>query len=258
VDRANHDYRLEPDSPARRLGIQSIDTSKAGLYGEESWVALPERVRLRPADVPVPFKARTLLVLREDYEGKPVGHVPGHVQFTDREKGAVVEVTDEQAADGTKCLRFVDTPGLPQEYHPNRVWRQLRMEEGSVSLSFDCMNSSERPANFWIELRDWTAKPYRAGPSLRILPEGKLAIGKVRQVPFEPGRWYHVDIAFDLGESATKTYQLRVAPKGEPAEALTIPHAHRDFRTLTWLGFVAIDSDRHSVFYIDNLRVDME
>ena len=31
VDCQNHDYRLEPESPARALGIQEIDTSKIGL-----------------------------------------------------------------------------------------------------------------------------------------------------------------------------------------------------------------------------------
>lgn len=31
MDAANHDYRLRPDSPAQKLGIQSIDTEKIGL-----------------------------------------------------------------------------------------------------------------------------------------------------------------------------------------------------------------------------------
>ena len=258
VDAAKHDYRLKPNSPALALGIRSIDTSKAGLYGDESWVALPRSAEFRPADAPSPFTARVLLVLNEDYEDKPVGHVPGSVNFTDKEKGAVVEVTDTQAADGKKCLRFVDAPGLKAIYHPNRTWRTLRMSKGSVAVSFDCMNSRERPATFWIELRDWTAKPYKPGPSMTILPEGKLSIGKVRQLPFEPGRWYHVEIAFELGEDAPKTYQLRVAPKGEPLGAMTVPFSDGGFKTLTWLGFVAMDNDRHSEFYVDNLRVDME
>jgi len=31
VDRASHDYRLKPDSPALGLGFQQIDTSQIGL-----------------------------------------------------------------------------------------------------------------------------------------------------------------------------------------------------------------------------------
>ena len=31
VDAAKHDYRLKADSPALKLGIRSIDTSKIGL-----------------------------------------------------------------------------------------------------------------------------------------------------------------------------------------------------------------------------------
>jgi hypothetical protein len=34
VNAAKHDYRLRPDSPARQLGIQSIDTTKIGLKAD--------------------------------------------------------------------------------------------------------------------------------------------------------------------------------------------------------------------------------
>lgn len=38
------DFRLQPDSPAFKLGFQAIDTATIGLMGEPDWVALPRQV----------------------------------------------------------------------------------------------------------------------------------------------------------------------------------------------------------------------
>ena len=258
VNAEAHDYRLRADSPARALGINSIDTSDVGLYGDKAWVSLPGQVRLREPDPESPFTPSVILALDEDYEDEPVGHVPDHAQFTDKAKGAVVEVTDAVAADGRKCLRFADAPGLKAAYHPNRVWSELHVRKGAVTLRFDCRNSREAPATFLVELRDWTEKGYKPGPSLLFQPDGQLRVGKERPLPYEPGEWYHVEISFALGEGAAKSYQLIFAPKGEAVEPLTVPLADGAFSTLTWLGFIAMDKDRRSEFCIDNLHVTME
>jgi len=47
VDAARFDFRLQPDSPALKLGFQPIDTSRIGLVGEKGWVELPKKV-VRP------------------------------------------------------------------------------------------------------------------------------------------------------------------------------------------------------------------
>lgn len=258
VDANAHDYRLQPGSPARKLGIVSIDTTKAGLYGESAWVELPKQTRFRELDKSTPFEARVLLFLDEDFEDEPVGHVPAHAQFLDKEKGAVVDLTDVVASGGAKCLRFADAPGLDQPYFPNRVWRNFRVPTGSVTLRFDCMNSREKPATFQVELRDWTSRPFKAGPTLLFSPEGSVKVGRDLHLPCEPGRWYQVEISFDLGDKAPRTYQLRFGPKGEVVEPVTVPHLSDEFKILTWLGFIAMDSDRHAEFFVDNLHVDME
>ncbi|MBL7041997.1 MAG: right-handed parallel beta-helix repeat-containing protein, partial [Pirellulaceae bacterium] len=38
------DFRLQPDSPALKLGFKPIDTSTVGLVGPSDWVELPEKV----------------------------------------------------------------------------------------------------------------------------------------------------------------------------------------------------------------------
>ena len=39
VDAAHYDFRLQPDSPAFKLGFVPIDASQIGLYGDPDWVA---------------------------------------------------------------------------------------------------------------------------------------------------------------------------------------------------------------------------
>ena len=40
VTRANHDFHLQADSPALKLGFRPFDYSKAGVYGEAGWINL--------------------------------------------------------------------------------------------------------------------------------------------------------------------------------------------------------------------------
>jgi hypothetical protein len=204
------------------------------------------------------FTPTKILRLAEDYENRRVGYVPDHVQKVDRAKGATIEVADTVAADGQKCLRFVDAPGLEAAYHPNRVWRDLRVHDGTVKLSFDCMNSREKPATFSVEMRDWSNKQYRTALHLQFQPDGRLRAGRDRQLTYEPGRWYHVEIEFKLGESTPKTFEFAFAPKGDEAEPATISFVDDRFNVLTWFGLLVMDRDRRSEFFIDNLNIDMK
>ena len=258
MDADAHDYRLSPDSPARSLGIDSVDTRDAGLYGGPEWTDLSKNISIRALDPESTFTPTKLLCLTEDYEKRKVGYVPDHIQQVNPTKGATIEVTDAVAAEGQKCLRFTDAPGLEQPYHPNRVWRDLRLDKGTVQLSFDCMNSREKPATFSIEMRDWSEGQYRTGPRLQFLPNGTLLVGRDHELPCDAGRWYHVEITFEVGANGAKELEFAFAPKGSAAKRQTTPFVDRRFSVLTWIGLLAMDRDRHSEFHIDNLRIDMK
>ena len=87
-------------------------------------------------------------------------------------------------------------------------------------------------------------------------PEGKLGLGADRELPYALGQWYHIEMALELGEGVPAQYTLRFGPKGEVGQELRLPWVSKEFRALTWIGFVALDKDRHSQFYIDNLVID--
>ncbi len=45
VDPDKFDFRLQPDSPALKLGFKPIDASKIGLVGPPDWTSLPDKVK---------------------------------------------------------------------------------------------------------------------------------------------------------------------------------------------------------------------
>jgi len=45
VDPAHYDFRLQPDSPATKIGFKPFDIRTAGLTGPADWVALPKQVK---------------------------------------------------------------------------------------------------------------------------------------------------------------------------------------------------------------------
>jgi parallel beta-helix repeat protein len=54
VDPANHDFHLQADSPALKLGFKPFDYSKAGVYGEADWIKLAKSATFPPLQVEPP------------------------------------------------------------------------------------------------------------------------------------------------------------------------------------------------------------
>jgi hypothetical protein len=52
VDPERHDFRLKPDSPALKLGFEPFDSTKAGVYGDEAWVAKANEITYPPLEWP--------------------------------------------------------------------------------------------------------------------------------------------------------------------------------------------------------------
>ncbi len=52
VDPKNHDFHLKPDSPALKLGFEPFDYTKAGVYGNQAWVAKANDVSYPPLEWP--------------------------------------------------------------------------------------------------------------------------------------------------------------------------------------------------------------
>ena len=75
MDAAHFDFRLQPDSPAFKLGFVPIDATQIGLYGDPEWVRAPQRIK-RQAYVPKPPLEPQPTPVQDDFEEAIPGMTP--------------------------------------------------------------------------------------------------------------------------------------------------------------------------------------
>jgi hypothetical protein len=269
VDPGQHDFSLRPESPALKLGFQPIDASTVGLYGETEWTSLPKRVRGTAASLPV-FPPRPALSLDDGFEDGEIGSLPGCLAMISELKGRI-RISDEAAATGRKSLKFTDAPGM-KSFYPYMYDQSFKIDSGTVTFSFDVMQSSEAPGRARIHFRDYqtpgtnpaaggpNASSYVEGPDLMLTSKGQLIANQkdVMQVP--AGKWVHVTARFTLGPGKPKLYTItaRLLGEGTAKTVADVPFTSPHFAVFTGL-FVLAELDpagSHPVFYLDNLRLD--
>lgn len=253
VDPANGDFRLQPNSPALKLGFQPIDVSQAGLYGDKAWTALPGKYPNRALnEVPPPVVVP--LVINFDFEGEEAGGEPVEGSVIKGENGASILVADDTAASGKQSLKFTDAPGQPNSWTPHIFYKKI-CSEGKVKLAWDMCNSAESPASFYVELRQYSnAAPYLVGPTVSVAQDGAVTASDQAVGTIPLGQWAHVEIIVTLGEGAPKTYQLTLTAPGQNPVTRELPYRNPAFRTIEWLG-ISSTTETASVFHIDNLQL---
>jgi len=253
VDPAHYDFRLQPDSPALKLGIRSIDTRRVGLYGDAAWVALPKKATFAPTVFPPLNSPAAPQPVDDDFEHTPVGQLPNQATVYEEGRGDTIRVADDgRAASGRRALRFVDAPGLKHSFNPHLFYTP-HFRTGLARLQFDLR--LEKGACVGHEWRD-TGDSYRVGPSLLIDGAGRLsAAGKMlAQVPL--GVWFGVEITCALGAEATGTYDLTLRRPGQsPQRFASLPCGSPRFNRLEWLGFTSLAKEK-TEFRLDNLKLE--
>jgi parallel beta-helix repeat protein len=58
VNAAKHDFRLQPDSPALKIGFKPFDTTKVGVYGSEEWTKEAASVQYPPVRFAPPYAGK--------------------------------------------------------------------------------------------------------------------------------------------------------------------------------------------------------
>ena len=252
VDAANNDFRLKPDSPALKLGFKPIDLSEIGLYGHRDWVDLPKQVPNRPLnEIPAPVEPP--FIVNFDFEADEPGAEPLDGSVSKGGEKASLVVSTDTAATGSQSLKFADAAGQQYGWTPHLYYRPS-YSTGKLQLSWDMLNSPEAPASFNAEVRQWDVTPYFVGPTVGVAPDGKVTAGRQDIGTIPLGEWVHVDIRFELGDNAAKTYQLTLSvPNREPIVA-EIPYVSSAFEKVTWFG-ISSSSDTATVFYIDNMKL---
>ena len=244
------DFRLRPNSPALALGFKPFDVSKAGLFGEKSWVEAPRRIKRAPFALPKP---PTPQAITDGFEDTPVGAPPRVAQVYGQTGGASIRVTDETAASGKHSLKFTDAPGLEATWQPHMAYFP-NYSRGAARVSFDVR--LEEGARFVTSWRDWRQPEFATGPDLIFVAGGQLIAGGRNVTDVPVGKWIHCEVTCPLGSKSGRTWTLSVSiAGGKPTKVTNLPLGSERFVQFTWLGFVS-DANDTAVTYLDNLKIE--
>jgi hypothetical protein len=250
VSFAHRDWRLQPDSPAFRLGFKPIDLSQVGNYpspDRRSWPRPEVKVLREPAEYD-PRKVTVQCPPRQDYEHYEVGETDRYAHVGEERGLSSVRVTEETAASGRRSLKFTDAAGQKHIFTPY-VTYPLRVTRGWLQAGFDLR--LEPGAMFAYEWRD-DPYHYNLGPSLHVDAEGWLTANGKRLIQLPHGCWIRFDVVGGLGPQANGRYRLTIKLPGR------LPLIYRDLACspqFTTLECVTIFSpaDGPAVFYLDNV-----
>ena len=120
IDGEAGDFRLKPDAAALSIGFKPFDFSKAGLYGDDAWVAKP-KTKQRPAFTPPPLPVPD--EIHEDFEAATEGLVAPEAATLGEEGDAQIRVSTEKARQGKHALKFTDAAGLEKSFNPHLVYK---------------------------------------------------------------------------------------------------------------------------------------
>ncbi|MBN1125730.1 MAG: right-handed parallel beta-helix repeat-containing protein [Sedimentisphaerales bacterium] len=248
ADTANHDFRLPPDSPALKVGFQPFDYSKAGVYGDLSWIELARNLPVKERELPPPPPP---VDVEDDYELTDVGSLPADAEVHTENKGDSIVITNEQAASGEKSVKITDAPGLEHSWNPHLVYR-LQHRSGTTTSSFDLMIAVDSSINF--EWRDYGKSPYRTGPYFSIRNQILSVAGReMMRLPLK--KWIHFSITAPLGETTEEAWSMEVTIPGSSSRMFrNIPHSSTEFNHLEWLGLTSNATDK-TAFYLDNISI---
>jgi len=247
VNAARRDFRLQPDSPARKVGFIPFDYSKAGLYGEAAWIAQAGQATYPPLEIPPPPPPAPI---RSPFEQESVGQSPHGWEIYTENKGDSIRVTDDTAAVGKHSVKITDAPGLSFRWKPHLCAR-VRFERGLVENRFFLRLEPGDDVTF--EWRDWSAAQYETGPQL-FIRNHQLHAGGRKLLDLPTNQWLRFEISATVGQPDSHHWTLKLTIPGQsPREFDDLPIASPRFKQLTWLGFTS-NADAATVFYLDDFE----
>ena len=253
ADVARHDFRFAANSPASKLGIQPIEISHVGLYGDPAWTdeARHEKCPARPLPPPPPPPAPR--EVNDDFETTAVGETPANAIVSGEEAGASIRISSERAAGGRHSIKITDAKDTKPAWQPH-FYYEPNLTNGIVRQSFDIWLAPDAiVATEWRD--DVQNYPQCIGPSILFDGKGRVTVaGKViATMPVES--WFRVEIETGVGGRASRAFKLTLTPQGSASQTFAdLPISGTAFRELHWLGFSSIAAT-DTAYFIDNLRI---
>lgn len=252
VDAANFDFRLQPDSPAFKLGFEPIDVASIGLYGDPEWMAEADRFPHPATVMPAPPPPPPPREFTEDFEETTAGERPRWAQVSGEQGTASIRVVADQAHAGKQCLRIVDAAEAQPAWQPH-LYYQPDFTQGTIRQSFALRLGKD--ARLRVEWRDATAYPACIGPSLLFLGNGNVEAGGkfLANVPLDT--WLQITVTAKLGEGSSGTFDLTIQVPGHREYQFPgLTWSGDDFHALHWLGFIS-EATTATTSFLDDLSL---
>ena len=247
------DFRLKSGSPAKQIGFTEFDSSQAGRLTKTARTAkLPPVLRVFPP-APAEHNLYLNMVLDDDFETYAPGQKINEFQ-TQVCPGDVLAVTANVAASGTQSLNFRKGPPGLYSWTPH-LYAKIRYEDGLVRASFDLRHEPGAQLNH--EWRDWPqhdGKPYKTGPSLNILADGRVMARDKKLLTLPAGAWAHFEIVCGLGAQANGAYSVTITLPGQPPQKFDDLKYHEGFKALDWIGFSSFGKEG-AQFQLDTFKL---
>ena len=259
ADVADYDFRLKESSRARELGINPVDVSMAGLYGEPSWVEEARRSSAAPLPLPPPPPPPPPAPqeISDDFESIPVGAPPSDATVSGQNAGASVTVVAELAAGGQHSLKIQDSKSLTPTWQPH-IFYTPHLRQGMVRQTFDI--NLQPGCAVLAEWRDQSAYPQCIGPSVRLEAgamgqAGALQVAGKKLTDLPAATWIRVEITSELKSG---TFTLAITPAGGVREVFTdIAFSGGEFAELHWAGIISVHAT-DAAFFLDNMEIRRE
>ncbi len=253
ADVSHNDFRFAVNAPAAKLGIQPIDISHVGLYGESAWAAEARHEKCPARPLPPPPPPPAPIEINDDFETTAIGEPPANAIVSGEESGASIRVSNERAAGGKQSIKITDSKDTKPSWQPH-FYYEPNITNGIVRQSFDIWLVPD--ANVFTEWRDKVDEyPQCNGPSVGFDGKGHVHTAGKFLATMPAGSWFHVEIEAGVGERAARTFKLTLnAPGSAPQIFGDLPISGSAFRELHWLGFSSIAAADTACF-LDNLRI---
>ena len=100
--------------------------------------------------------------------------------------------------------------------------------------------------------------PCASVTTVTVGADGAVTAGGRQLAVVTPGRWSHVEIRFNYGPGAPKSYAITLSDSdGETKSVTGVPFASDQFTTCTWFGVSSLDNDK-AIYYLDNIRMAID
>ena len=247
------DFRRKTESPAKQIGFVPFNASGAGRLTKTARTAkLPPVLRVFPP-APPEINLYKNIVLGDDFENYSAGQKVNEFQ-TQVCPGDVLAVTAATAAGSKQSLNFRKGPPGQYSWTPH-LYAKVRYEDGQARCTFDLRHEAGAQLNH--EWRDWPqhdGKPYKVGPSLNILADGRVMARDRKLLALPAGAWAHFEIVCGFGAQNTGSYSITITLPGQPPQKFEGLKHQDGFKAMDWIGFSSFGKEG-TQFQLDNFNL---